>query len=136
MVKLLSFIALALGAVSLVSSAILPRQSVGTTPEQIVTGGYATYYYQFGGYGACGNINPDSALIVALESQRYTSSLCGRQVQITNLNNGAQVTATIADNCPGCGGNTNSLDLSVGSWVAIGRSEADGSQVPISWYLI
>ena len=26
----------------------------------------ATYYYQYGGYGACGNINPDSAIIVAL----------------------------------------------------------------------
>ncbi|VDB88231.1 unnamed protein product [Peniophora sp. CBMAI 1063] len=129
-------LALAAAVVSAVSAAVLPRATIATTIGAVQTGGYATYYYQYGGYGACGNINPDSAIIVALQSQRYDSSYCGQTVSLTNLNNGISINAVIADNCPGCGGNANSLDLSVGAWTAIGRSEADGSQVPISWTLI
>ena len=72
----------------------------------------------------------------ATESQRYDSSYCGQTVSLTNLNNGISINAIIADNCPGCGGNANSLDLSVGAWNAIGESEADGSQVPITWTLV
>ena len=68
------------------------------------------------------------------ETQRYASSLCGQSVTVTNLNNGRVATATIADQCPGCA-NANSLDLSIGSWEAIGESTADGSEVPISWVL-
>ncbi|VDB89641.1 unnamed protein product [Peniophora sp. CBMAI 1063] len=129
-------LALAAAVVTAVSAAVVPRATVATTIGAVQTGGYATYYYQYGGYGACGSINPDSAIIVALQSQRYDSSLCGQTVSITNSNNGITIQATIADNCPGCGGNANSLDLSVGAWTAIGRSEADGSQVPITWTLI
>ena len=35
----------------------------------------ATYYYQYGGYGACGNINPDSAIIVALRGSFSLSEI-------------------------------------------------------------
>ncbi|VDC05916.1 unnamed protein product [Peniophora sp. CBMAI 1063] len=132
MFKVLSFAAVAIAAVS---AAVVPRAAVPTTVGTVQTGGYATYYYQFGGYGACGNINPDSAIIVALQSARYDSSLCGHTVSITNVNKGITIQAVVADNCPGCR-NSESLDLSVGAWTAIGQSEADGTGVPITWTLL
>lgn len=75
-------------------------------------------------------------LTISIEQQRYDASLCGQTVSITNLNKGITINAVIADMCPGCGGNANSLDLSIGSWEAIGQSTADGSQVPITWTLL
>ena len=56
-------------------------------------------------------------------------------MSITNVNNGLTVSATIADQCPGCA-NSESLDLSVGAWQAIGETEADGAEVPITWTLV
>jgi rare lipoprotein A (peptidoglycan hydrolase) len=65
-------------------------------------------------YGTSGNASP----------------LCGKQVVITNTQNGKTVTVTVADDCPTCSGG-NSIDLSVAAFKAI----ADESQgvVPISW---
>jgi expansin (peptidoglycan-binding protein) len=48
------------------------------------------------------------------------SSHCGQTVTITNTNTGATVVATVADACPSCQGNPNSLDLSVGAFQALG----------------
>lgn len=49
-----------------------------------------------------------------------TSQYCGRWVLITNTNTGAQVTAQVADACPGCS-SYYSLDLSLGAFEAIGN---------------
>ncbi|KZV64757.1 carbohydrate-binding module family 5 protein, partial [Peniophora sp. CONT] len=94
-----------------------------------------TYYNQFGGYGACGNINPDSAIIIALQAARYDASLCGKTLSITNVNKGITIQAVVADMCPGCR-NSESLDLSIGAWEAIGQSTEDGTGVPITWSLL
>ncbi|VDC05915.1 unnamed protein product [Peniophora sp. CBMAI 1063] len=128
-------LALAAAVVSAVSAAVVPRASVPTTVGVENTGGYATYYYQDGAYGACGNINPDSAHIVALQSARYDPSLCGHTVWIQNPAKSITISAVIADNCPGCR-NSESLDLSVGAWEALGQSEADGTGIPINWWLV
>ncbi|VDB89358.1 unnamed protein product [Peniophora sp. CBMAI 1063] len=123
-------------AVVAVSGTVLPRAAQIVTKVGVTqTGGYATYYNQFGGYGACGQKNPDSAIIVALQSQRYDASLCGHSVSITNTKTKKTITARIEDNCPGCA-NDNSLDLSIGAWEAIGQSTSDGSEVPITWKLL
>ncbi|KAF8421878.1 hypothetical protein L210DRAFT_3423925, partial [Boletus edulis BED1] len=76
-----------------------------------------TYYYQDGGMGACGKYLTNNDLICGIEGirARYTDSLCGRQVQITNTDNGNTVTVTIADDCPTCD-NSNSIDLSVAAF--------------------
>jgi len=58
------------------------------------------------------------------------SSLCGKQVKITNTNNGKTVTVTVADDCPTCL-NDNSIDLSVGAFTQIATEEE--GMVPISW---
>ncbi|KAF8447726.1 hypothetical protein L210DRAFT_3527039 [Boletus edulis BED1] len=59
------------------------------------------------------------------------STLCGRQVQITNLNNGWTATVTIADDCPTCQ-NSNSIDLSVGAFQAL-QPDLSVGEFPISW---
>ncbi|KAF8132884.1 hypothetical protein EV363DRAFT_1162763, partial [Boletus edulis] len=63
-----------------------------------------TYYYQDGGMGACGKYLTNNDLICGIEGirARYTDSLCGRQVQITNTVNGNTVTVTIADEWSPC----------------------------------
>ena len=70
-----------------------------------------------------------------LNSQRFDQSLCGHQVSITDTKTKKTITARIEDNCPGCA-NSNSLDLSVGAWQALGESTNDGSRVAITWKLL
>lgn len=102
------------------------------------TGGYATYFYQGGNAGACGTVHSDSDYGIAIDANGWwpnynsggASPYCGKQIVITNTNNGKSVTATVWDVCPTCT-NDNSLDLSVGAFTAI-ASESDG-MVPISW---
>ncbi|KDQ60944.1 hypothetical protein JAAARDRAFT_124948 [Jaapia argillacea MUCL 33604] len=82
----------------------------------------ATFFYQNGEAGACGNYNPDSAFIAAIGKAALVSPLCGKQVHITNQNNGKTVTVTIADACPTCN-NGDSIDLSVGAFTQIATEE-------------
>ena len=65
------------------------------------------------------------------EAQSYNAANCGRQVRVTNTQNGRSVVATIADRCPTCQNNPNSLDLSQGAFDAI-ADEAQGV-VPIEY---
>ncbi|VDC05955.1 unnamed protein product [Peniophora sp. CBMAI 1063] len=106
------------------------RQDAG----QPITGGFATYYFPSGVAGPCGQGFPDSAFIVAEQAQRWKVSDCARQVRVTNNNNGKSVVAIVEDRCPGCQGNANSLDLSVGAFTAI-ADESEGI-VPITWEYI
>ncbi|KAH0835568.1 RlpA-like double-psi beta-barrel-protein domain-containing protein-containing protein [Lanmaoa asiatica] len=156
-----SYLIVAFFAVLAVPSYALPRAASAalTTVSDAssngpFTGGFATYYYQNGNAGACGHVNPDSALIGAMgmcsqlpslplsfsstDQARFGTSgsaspLCGKQVQITNTNNGQKVTITIADDCPTCD-NANSIDLSVDAFQAI--SDLSAGCVPISWVYV
>jgi hypothetical protein len=99
-----------------------------------ITGGVGTFYLQNGVAGACGQVNPDSAQICALQTVRYNNGAnCGRQIRITNLNTGGHVVATVADECPTCD-NENSVDMSVGTFTAIATEEQ--GEVPIAWEFI
>ncbi|KAG8876715.1 hypothetical protein FRB98_007087 [Tulasnella sp. 332] len=93
--------------------------------------GKATYYFQSGVAGACGQVNPDTALIGAMNAAQYPGT-CGESVVVTNTQNGKFVTIRIEDLCPGCA--ANSLDLSVAGFGAIG-AEADGV-LPIVWHTV
>lgn len=100
-----------------------------TSPKYSFLHYSATFFYQDGNPGACGAVHSDNDFICAIDQDRYGSSgnaspLCGQQVTITNTNNGKSVTVTIADDCPTCD-NSNSIDLSVGAFQAIG-SLSDG----------
>lgn len=103
----------------------------------VMTGGFATYFYQGGNAGACGTVHSDSDYVIAIDAAGWWSnyessgsSYCGKSITLTNTNNGKSVTAVVADVCPTCDTN-NSLDLSVGAFQAI-ASESDGL-VPITW---
>merc|ERR1711977_770315 len=94
--------------------------------------GQATYFYQGGNPGACGNYNQDSAYIVALDYRMYSGgSHCGQQVRINS--GGRSITATVADLCPSCA-SSGSLDLSVATFQALG-SLGQGV-LPISWSFV
>ncbi|GAA5846797.1 hypothetical protein JCM3766R1_006315 [Sporobolomyces carnicolor] len=98
--------------------------------------GEATYFFQGGVAGACGNVNPDSALIVALDYRLYgdlgkVSKYCGKSLTITNTANGKSVQATVADACPTCS-SKYSLDLSEAAFGAIG--DYDTGILPIQWH--
>merc|ERR1712093_762127 len=72
--------------------------------------GQATFFYQNGNPGACGNYNKDSAKVVALDYRMYSNGdHCGKTV------NGKSVVATVADMCPSCA-SSGSLDLSTGAF--------------------
>ncbi|EJF65885.1 barwin-like endoglucanase [Dichomitus squalens LYAD-421 SS1] len=100
------------------------------------TGGHATFFYQGGNAGACGQVHPDSAFIAALQTKRYgdlsqESSNCGRKITATNTNNGKSVTVTVADACPTCP-EENDLDLSFAAFTSIATEEE--GEVPIVWH--
>ncbi|GAA6022708.1 hypothetical protein JCM8202_002746 [Rhodotorula sphaerocarpa] len=101
------------------------------SPSGNVVEGTATYYYQYGVAGSCGNVNPDSAYIVALSYQIVDNGAhCGQQVYIKNKANGKHITATVADTCPGC--DASHLDLSEGAFLALG--ELATGVLQIEWY--
>jgi len=112
----------------------------GGSGGEVNKGGYATFYDQNGNAGACGKVNPDSAMIGAIDHERWgkdsfgeVSDLCGKQVRITNTKNNKSVTITIADVCPTCE-NGNSIDLSRGAFNKI-ATESEG-MVPITWQFV
>ncbi|THH00429.1 hypothetical protein EW145_g7079 [Phellinidium pouzarii] len=118
------------------SSSAAASSSSTASSGSLITGGFATFFYQGGAAGACGTVHSDSDLIAAIDIARYgntggTSSLCGKQVRITNTDNKKSVVVTIADACPGCK-NSNSIDLSTGAFDKI-ADESTG-EVPNDVY--
>lgn len=100
----------------------------------------ATWYQQNGNAGACGEYNSDDAPIIAINgvssSSYWTdysqkSPYCGRWVDIVNTDNGKTVSAKIADVCPTCPGNGESIDLSIGAFQALGT--LDEGMLNIKW---
>ncbi|KAI6045762.1 plant expansin [Pisolithus marmoratus] len=114
-------------------AAAMTSSTSSSTSGSANTGGVATYFYQNGVAGACGQVNSDSAYICAMDQALYSSALCGKQVLITNLDNGKSVTVTVADDCPTCS-NANSIDLSVAAFEAI--ADLSTGEVPISWVYV
>ncbi|KAI4146037.1 MAG: hypothetical protein LQ340_006065 [Diploschistes diacapsis] len=93
--------------------------------------GEATYYYQGGAAGSCGNYNSDQAYIAALSTYWMDQgTFCGRTIDITNNgggddNNGVgqTITVTVADTCEGC--DENHIDLSVGAFEGLTGGNLD-----------
>lgn len=98
------------------------------------TGGFATYFFQGGNAGACGQVHSDSDYGVAIDHEIWGSDFsqgseyCGRSVRVSRGDK--SVVAQVWDVCPTCA-NGNSLDLSQGAFNAI-ASESEG-MVPITW---
>ncbi|KAE9409678.1 hypothetical protein BT96DRAFT_913191 [Gymnopus androsaceus JB14] len=92
----------------------------------VFTGGQATYFYQNGVAGACGNVHSDYDWIVAIGTV-----YCGKTVTITG--NGVTKQAMVADDCPTCSG-ANSLDMSLGLFEQF--ASLDEGVFPISWSFV
>ncbi|KAL8281175.1 hypothetical protein RQP46_006533 [Phenoliferia psychrophenolica] len=85
--------------------------------------GTATYFYQNGIAGNCGNVNQDSTYLIALDSRMYDNGAhCGKTVTIHG--NGKTIQAIVADSCPTCV-SAGSIDLSEGAFKAF-ASLSDG----------
>ncbi|GAA5939756.1 RlpA-like double-psi beta-barrel domain-containing protein [Sporobolomyces koalae] len=96
------------------------------------TGGIATFFYQNGVAGNCGQVNSDSTLLVALPTATYDNgSHCGKYVTITRSDTGKQINALVADSCPTCNNNA-CLDLSWGAFSALGGTQ-DMGVFDITW---
>ncbi|KAH8649883.1 RlpA-like double-psi beta-barrel-protein domain-containing protein-containing protein [Xylariales sp. PMI_506] len=101
--------------------------------------GVASFFFQNGNAGSCGEFHNDNDLIAALAYgfdpvlNNPNNKYCGKQIHITNTQNGLSVVAKIADTCPTCATST-SLDLSRGAFDAI-ASESDG-MVAVTWYFV
>ncbi|GAA5878391.1 hypothetical protein JCM8547_007905 [Rhodosporidiobolus lusitaniae] len=89
---------------------------------------------QGGVAGACNNTNPDTAMICALASTIYDSSLCGTTVKLTRTDGaGGDIEVTVADRCPGCGDNGDGyIDLSESAYLKLGT--IDEGTFPVSWF--
>ncbi|TNY18664.1 hypothetical protein DMC30DRAFT_41578 [Rhodotorula diobovata] len=110
------------------------NSSSASSGGHVYSGGYATYYTQNGVAGNCGDVNPDSAYIVALPTATYAGgSHCGQKVRLTRTSTGKTITAMVADSCPTCV-NNSCLDLSVAAFTAIATEEE--GMVEITWEFI
>ncbi|KAF7967455.1 hypothetical protein HWV62_34303 [Athelia sp. TMB] len=102
------------------------KESKPTSGAGMTTGGVGTYYLQNGVEGACGKVNPDSAIICALQTSLYANGAnCGKTVRVTNLVNMKTVDVLVADECPTCD-NEESIDFSKGAFEALGGTVEEG----------
>ncbi|KAK4049954.1 hypothetical protein OIV83_003778 [Microbotryomycetes sp. JL201] len=86
--------------------------------------GKATYFYQMGAAGACGNKNPDSALICALAPELYANGAnCGRKLEIIRTGSTKKVIVEVADLCPGGCDEKGSVDLSEAAFLVLGTKD-------------
>ncbi|EFQ35933.1 SCP-like extracellular protein [Colletotrichum graminicola] len=89
------------------------------------------------GLGACGRVDSDGSMIVALShlkmgSQSNSNPLCGRQVRIRGPRGEAIV--TVADKCMGC--SIHDIDVSPAVFEKIAGSQGLGRVGNIEWSLI
>jgi len=106
--------------------------TAGTTTD-FIAGGIITYFYQNGVAGACGTVHKDTDIICALETVRYAKGhFCGREIMIV-ADNGKNVTAKVADECPTCN-NSNCIDLSVAAFEEIAPTSI--GQLPMTWTML
>ena len=114
-----------------VSALALATSFVAAAPAKRDGGsGQATYYYQNGNAGSCGQYNSDDTPIVAVNSAQMYDGLCGSPVWIQY--NGNTIQATVADTCPTC--SYGSLDLSVGAFNELTNGDMAAGEVPIQWW--
>ncbi|KAF8520733.1 RlpA-like double-psi beta-barrel-protein domain-containing protein-containing protein [Hysterangium stoloniferum] len=93
--------------------------------------GTASFYFQGGVAGACGQVHSDSDHIVALQTSTFANGAhCGASITITDTSNGVTATGIVADQCPGCNG-PGSIDLSQGLFEVFAPDSA--GVFPVTW---
>ncbi|KAH9942264.1 RlpA-like double-psi beta-barrel-protein domain-containing protein-containing protein [Epithele typhae] len=90
--------------------------------------GDATFYEPNGGTGACGHPIQNTDFAVALNPTQYAGGAnCGRT--ITAHFQGASVTATVQDLCPGCG--NGGIDLTPSAFQRL--ASLDRGRIQVEW---
>jgi len=118
------------------SSSPPPAQTSGSgSGGDVLTGGEATFFFQNGVAGACGQVHQDTDMICAIDSALYSQTICGKSVFITNTQTGQSITVVVADECPTCK-NANSIDLSHTAFGALTDSNFNEGVAPIKWNFI
>ncbi|KAJ7737413.1 Non-catalytic module family EXPN protein [Mycena maculata] len=84
----------------------------------------ATYYDPDGGFGACGTQLQNSDFAVALSEDTWES--------ITVDYNGASVTVTVEDLCPGCSG--DNIGLVEAAMAALDANYVNDGIIPVTWF--
>ncbi|KAK4066041.1 uncharacterized protein Triagg1_8350 [Trichoderma aggressivum f. europaeum] len=123
---MVSFIATALSALCLaVASSAAPTEAEAHAAS--AHSGSVTWYNT--GLGACGNVNNDGELVVAVSHSLYDREHpCGRKIRVGYHDRSAVV--TVVDRCAGCA--ENDLDLSPAAFrAAIG--ELDIGRITATW---
>jgi len=93
--------------------------------------GTATFFFQRGNAGACGQVHSDTDHIVALQTDTYANGAhCGATITITDTSTGMTTTGTVADECPSCNG-AGSIDLSQGLFEVFAADSA--GTFPVTW---
>ncbi|GAA6038045.1 hypothetical protein JCM8097_007515 [Rhodosporidiobolus ruineniae] len=100
---------------------------------KVYSGGIATYFYQNGNPGNCGDYNQDTAMLVALPTKTYANGkYCGDWLTIKRVSTGQTIQAFVADSCPSCE-NNSSLDLSLAAFQAL-EPDLDVGIFDIEWW--
>jgi len=91
--------------------------------------GPGTFFYA--GLGACGTMNGNNDMIIAMNSGQFSQGVCFQWVSITY--NGQTIAAQITDSCPTCA--PFGIDLSLGLMEAfVGQNNAFSvGQISLSW---
>ncbi|KAL1950723.1 hypothetical protein VTO73DRAFT_5847 [Trametes versicolor] len=105
-----------------------PVDTNGTAIEKRSRTGRGTWFEV--GLGACGKTNKDSDKIIAISSNIYNNgAYCDKKVTIKNTANSKTATATVRDECPGCG--SNDIDMSPSLFEKL--SDLDTGVLTVSW---
>ncbi|GAA5838990.1 hypothetical protein JCM9279_002559 [Rhodotorula babjevae] len=121
-------------AVSSATSGAKPSGTGSAAASSGTWSGKATFYQQRGVAGNCGKVNPESAMICALQTKLYADGKnCGRMIRLTRSDNGESIEVEVADQCPSCV-EEGYVDLSEGVYDKLGTR--DEGWFDMSWYFI
>ncbi|KAL7908197.1 RlpA-like double-psi beta-barrel-containing domain-containing protein [Trichoderma velutinum] len=125
---MVSFTAITLSLLPLLTSALPTSSSTDLTPRQNF--GDITFYNT--GLGACGSVNNDEEYVAAVSAALFDSqSVCGRSISVNF--NGATVNVQVVDRCAGCA--FGDVDLSPRAFSDLTGS-LDAGRVQGSWDFI
>ncbi|KAI0714817.1 RlpA-like double-psi beta-barrel-protein domain-containing protein-containing protein [Earliella scabrosa] len=111
-------------ALALVASSFA-APAPGVLEKRITHNGRGTFFNV--GLGACGKVNKNTDLIVAIASSRF------KFVEVVNKKTGLHAFGLVRDSCPGC--KDGDLDMSPALFKAVGASLEQGV-IDIEWHFM
>ncbi|TCD63216.1 hypothetical protein EIP91_005828 [Steccherinum ochraceum] len=133
MLAALIFIPLALSVMGGATPVADNNATASTLEKRATQFGQATWFNV--GLGACGEMDVNSDLVVALTpaffGPGFPGPRCNQGVTIRNTQNGQVAHGVVRDKCPGCA--ASGLDLSPALFLQLTPS-LDTGVIPIAWF--